>query len=248
MRRVVALIVLVAFVINCGISIQRKTPETAIQQQQEYPARTEEYAGTVIVVDAEKREELDLFPGVEGFKEAQFIGTRGGGYDVEIFTDTGKLISVNEDSYGMAILHDYLNNYEEIRRYNTTFEAKWGILDYDALGAPITQSEVNRYIDPGKAFTGGCAAGCAAAGVAGLVIGALAVAATQNAGASGADMGVGIGIMVAGALATALVAVTAGALTGCLTGRGVSEHNKRKAIEKIKEQRKPRVVEYNGEE
>ncbi len=243
MRRVVGAIILIAFVMNCGISIQRKTPEAAIQQEQKYPVGTEEYVGKAIVVDAEKRDMLDMFPGIKGFKEAQFVGTSGGGYDVEIVTDTGKLISANEDPNAMAILHDFLNNYDKIRRNITAFETKWGILDYDALGAPITQSEVNRYMDPGKALTKGCAWGCIVAGVAGLVVGALAVGATQSAGASGMDMGGGIGIMMAGALATVLAAVTAGALTGCLTGRGVSKHDKQKAVETIKEQRKPRIAE-----
>ena len=243
MRRVVAVILLVAFVMNCGVGVRQKTEWESIENRRRYIAEARKYAGTEIVVDAEKRDMVDMFPGIKDFKEAQFVGTSGGGYDVEIVTETGKLRSVNEDPYGMAILLDYLDNYEEIRRTAGAFNTKWGILDHDTLGAPITRSEANRYTDPGKALTKGCSWGCIAAGVAGLGIGAIAVAETKDAGESGADMGVGIGIMVAGALATVLAVVIAGSSVGCLTGRDVYKQDTRKAVEKIKEQRKPRVVE-----
>lgn len=247
MKRVVACVMIVAFVANCGITIRKKEPSEPTQKVQRYPLEIGEYGEEIIVIDAEERDAVGLFQDIEGFREARFTGSADGGYEVEIATDTRNLVSVNKDPNGMAIMREYLVDYENIKDDPLSFETRWGILDYDALGAPITQSEVNRYMDSGKALTRGCAGGCIAAGVAGLVVGSLAIAATQDAGASGADMSVGIGIMVGGAVATVLAAVIAGGSVGCLTGRGVSKSDRRKAVETIKEQRKPKMIEQNGE-
>lgn len=243
MRRVVACLVIVAFVANCGITIRKKEPREPIQEVQRYPVETGEDVEEVILIDAEEREVVGLFPGIEGFREARFTGVSDGGYEVEIVTDTEKLVSVNKDPNGMAIMREYLANYENIRGNPLSFETKWGILEYDTLGAPITQSEVDLSTAVAGAAGCGCGGGLIAAAAAGLIVGAIAVNEIQKTGGSGADMGVGIGIMGVGLLLAGLAAVVVGASTGCLTGRSVYQRSRENAVDAIKEQRMPKVVE-----
>jgi hypothetical protein len=243
MRRLVACVVIVAFLANCGITIREKEPQEPIKEVQRYPVETDEDVEEVILIDAEKREAVHLFSEIEGFREARLTGSSDGGYEVEIVTTAGKLVSVNKDPNGMVIMRDYLADYENIRGNPAPFEAKWHILDYDTLGAPITRSEVDLSTDVASATGCGCGFGCVAAAVAGLVVGAVALEEAQEAGESGADMGVGIGIMMGGLLLAGLVALVAGASTGCLAGRSAYERSKKNAVEIIKEQRIPRVVE-----
>jgi hypothetical protein len=241
MRRAVACVVIVAFLANCGVTIRKKEPREPIQEVQRYPLETSEYDEDVIVIDAEEREAMGLFQGIEGFKEARFIGTSSGGYEVEIVTDAKKLLSVNKDPNGMIVIREYVSRYEETKENPFAFESKWGILDYGTLGAPITRSEVE--LSTVGASATGCGCGFVAAAVAGLVVGAVALEEAQKTGESGADMGVGIGIMVGGLFLAGLAAVVAGVSTGCLTGRSAYERGKKNAVEVIKEQRMPKVVE-----
>lgn len=240
MKRMVAIVVLVVVVLNCGFSLRKKTPSQQVQRDLVVQS---EQVGKVIVIDAERREQLELFPGIEGFKEAQFIGVPGGGYKVEIVTDTKRLVSVNRDPNAMIILLDFVDHYQKIKDNRSSFEAKWRIIDYDTLGAPITQGEVDRIVSPARAASCGCGGGALAAVTVGVVVAAIAISQTREAGAGGADMGVGIGIMFGGLAVAALVAAIAGVSTGCLTGQSVYKQDKKKAVEEIKEDRKPGVIE-----
>ena len=243
MRRVVACVVIIAFLVNCGITVRKKEPREPIQDVERYPLETGEHGEKVITIDAEEREVIGWFPGIEGFKEARFNGASDGGYVVEIVTDTKKLVSINKDPNAMTIMREYHARHEEIRESPGVFEAKWGILDYDTLGAPITQSEVDLTAAAAGAVGCGCGGGLIAGVVAGLVVGAFALEETRKAGESGADMGVGIGIMMGGLLFAGIAALVVGASTGCLTGQSAYQLSKKGAVEAIKAQRMPTVVE-----
>ena len=230
MRKVLSWILLMALVINCA----PKSPQYVYDyHERQYPIAISEMVGDII--DPEEREQFGLFLGIEDFKEAQFYVISGGGYEVEISTATKRLVSVNRDRDALIVLRDYIENHEEIINDRAAWESRWGILDYDALGFPIRQNEAESHPTYGRATACGCAAGLVAA----IAFGALVAASLQE-DASGMEMGGGIAIMMIG-LGGALAV---GLLTGCLTGFSVHKQDtKKKGVEKIKEMRKPRVVE-----
>ena len=225
MKRVVAVVISVVFVVNCPLRFGRRT------QPQQEPG---EQISEVIVIDPEERERLGLFPGIEGFKEARCNVTSGYGYEVEIVTETERLVSVNDDQDAAVILYDYINNYEEIEYARASFEARWGIIDYDALGFPITRSQVAREVTPGHAVACGLAGCFGVGGVGGLLIGIYAANTVDE-----DDEYRGLSI----AAAAICGGVAAGLLAGCVTGFGMYERDKTQALERIKESRKPRLVE-----
>lgn len=114
-------------------------------------------------IEPEERERFDLFKGINGFKSAMFYEMPGGGYEAVILTENQKLAALNRDSLAIPILRDYINRYEEIKPSRVEFEKKWGIVDYDVLGQPITQWEVN-HVNRGL-YTTGCGTACCLLGI-----------------------------------------------------------------------------------
>ena len=110
------------------------------------------------IVNDEERLHYNLFPEVEDFESAQFYEIPEGGYDVEISTEHQKLIAYNRNRDAVLILREYINRYEIIKDSISLFEEKWGIVDYDTLGQPITQDEIRinsaRKWRAGLAFSG----------------------------------------------------------------------------------------------
>jgi hypothetical protein len=240
MKRVVAAIVLVALISNCGLRIRQKTDP---QQEQKYPVERMMQVGEVIVLDAEERKQLNLFPGFDGFKEAQFTAISGGGYVLEIVTEAERFNSVNSDPNAVKILLDYIDSYKAMKYDRASFETKWGIIAYDTLGAPITKKEVERYVSPGGAASCGCSGGLIAALAAGVGLGAIVLSQTREAHEGGIDMGGGIGILFGGLALAAIVAGVVGISTGCLTTHIIHSEDQKSAVETIKEQRMPRLAE-----
>jgi hypothetical protein len=195
------------------------------------------------VIDADKRAELNLFPGFDGFQEAKVTVSSGGGYEVEIVTETRRYVSVNNDPDAAAILLDYTENYDEIEYDRATFKTRWGVVDYDTLGFPITNSQVNRTIGIGGSSICGCGGGLAAGLAAGIGLGAIAISQAREAGEGGADMGVGIGILFGGLAIAAIVGGVVALSTGCLTAHVARAEDLKRAVEVIKEERMPRVAE-----
>jgi hypothetical protein len=115
-------------------------------------------------VDDMERSEYDLFPGVKGFKEAVFFDIPDGGYEIQIITEDGKYLAVNRDSLAVDILKDYFMQYDTRFTSPNIYEDKWGIVDYDALGFPITNQEVSQVVKPGCCI-GAMAGGALAFGV-----------------------------------------------------------------------------------
>lgn len=231
MKRIVAVVLLVVIVLNCAPVLP---PMEYPIIKRERPIVVSERVGDVI--DAEERDQFGLFAAVEGFQEARFYGFKEGGYALEITTTEAKLVSVNSWSSAVLLMKDYIDNYERFESYPDSFAIKWKIRSYDDLGIPITKYEADRMVSMGRSVSCGCTGGL----VAGLAAGAFGIAAVQD---YEGDMGGGIGLMMGAVALTVIV----GGIAGCVTGFGVYQSDKGRAVQTIKEMRKPRIVETEVE-
>ncbi|HEX7319535.1 MAG TPA: hypothetical protein VF399_04160 [bacterium] len=112
------------------------------------------------VIDPDIRARYNLFPDLSFtigesvdtavlFIEARFYHLGKGGYIVRLVTTKGTYQAQNTGAKAVAILQDYFISYDSIIYYNKTwFEKKWGIVDYDILGQPITIDEVEKLTKP----------------------------------------------------------------------------------------------------
>ena len=234
MRRVVAVVILVVLVFNCAPTLPQVDYSVVTREE---PIVVSWRVGDVI--DAEEREQYGLFPTVEGFQEAQFYRFREGGYALEITAEKEKLMSVNSWPSAVPLMKDYIDNYEEYEGSPESFAIKWKILNYDDLGVPITKFEIERVVSIGRAVSCGCIGGL----VVGLGAALFGAAEAEDYSTSGGEMGGGIGIM-GGAV---ILAVIATGLAGCVTGFAVYRMDEKNAVEKIREMRRPRIVETDLE-
>jgi hypothetical protein len=241
-RRVVSAVVLVVLICNCSFRLRKKT-----QNEHERTDQTtkNEYVEEEIMIDMEERKEIGLFPEIEGFQEARFNFAGDGGYEVEMTTEDGLFLATNNDPYGPSILRYLLRNYEEIRENQASFERRWAILDYDTLGFPITEYEVQRIADPHRGVITGYAVGGLAAvltTVAALFILPRAFVSTYDGSGYGDDIGPGVALVMLGVGASAALGMLAGCITSRVTQRAVSRGDRNAALNAIKEARKPRAV------
>jgi hypothetical protein len=137
MKRLVSSFAVAVLAVNCTYSVRHYRYYETIQ-----PVAISERIGETI--DAEERIHYGLFPGVDEFEVATFYGIEGGGYEVEILTADSKLVGVNRDYRALIILIDYIETFREIEFSQDAFERRWGIVDYDDLGFPVTQEEVRK--------------------------------------------------------------------------------------------------------
>lgn len=231
MKRIVTLVVLVAWLLNCAPTLPQYRNH---QYKGIYPIVISERVGETI--DAEEQEQFGLFPGIEDFKAATFYGIKGGGYEIEIATESQKMHAVNMDPNAVEIMRDYIGRYAEIKGDRASFENTWAIIDYDTLGVPITENEVKLAIKQshGRAVRG-CIAGCGCFSLLGLAIGA-----GMASGASGAPDAplAAIGLLICFAVGSAI-----GLVAGSIIYVTTYKKNTESVLEAIKEARKPRVVE-----
>jgi len=89
MRRIIAVVVLVFFVLNCASTLPRYDYRV---YEREQPVVISERVGDTI--DPEESERFDLFAGIENFERAQFYALEDGGYVVEITADGFPFFSV----------------------------------------------------------------------------------------------------------------------------------------------------------
>jgi len=150
MKRVVAVVVLIALTRNCTYTLKHYTDYNEVQ-----PITVSERVGEV--VDAEEREQFDLYSVISDFKSATFYAIQEGGYKVKIMAGDKMLIAVNRDSQAVAVLRDYIDRYEDIQRSREVFERRWKIIDYDTLGQPITLNELKSFRR--NSYSCGCASG-----------------------------------------------------------------------------------------
>jgi hypothetical protein len=166
MRRIRVMLTLVLLMYNCGIRLSSRDPG-----RYKTPVYINEYVGDQI--DSFEREEYGLFPNIEGFSSAALY-EHPAGWKWEILTEKEKFVAVNKDSAAVLILADYIERYEEIVHSKLEFENKWNIVDYDALGQPITQNELDHVIDRLEKQKDARTVGLAAAGcLSGAFIGCL---------------------------------------------------------------------------
>lgn len=227
MKRLVALVVLVAFLPNC---VRRPQEKSHAPQEKEYQIAPSKQAGEVIVIDAEQREELGLFPEIEGFEEARFTVAGNGGYKVEVVTAGDTLSGINNDTVAVAMLCDYLANYDHYRVSRKRFEKKWRIVAYDNLGFPITSYEV-RKVRGGALpwlFGGGC-----------LLLGAFPIALLTMVIGGGSPSGEGDMNWTIGS-----IVIVSGAIGSIVAGSAIGKMiSNRGAVERIRESRELRTVE-----
>ena len=225
MKKTLAFIVLVALLVNCTYTL----PHYFYYERKRSIVISKRVGETI---EPEEREQFDLFHGIDEFKAATFYEITGDGYDVEIFTEHEKLIAYNRNPDAVMILRDYIERYEIIKDSMLEFEKKWGIVDYDVLGQPITTDEIkinSRRYWPGFLALSGTVVGCVSSC---LIFGIpeVAVDVPSDYDDSESKNKIFIGLGSAG--------------LGCLSGTlyGI-ELDKRDALRKIKDARKPRVVE-----
>lgn len=140
-KNLLTLFMAILFLLNCT-----SIPLNYLDYKRDVPLVISNRVGETI--EPEEREAFGLFKGLADFKAATFYSiyrpeAHQGGYEVEIITETLKLISVNRDSLAIEILRDYINRYDEIKDSIEKFEKRWKIIAYDDLNLPITQYEVN---------------------------------------------------------------------------------------------------------
>jgi hypothetical protein len=224
------IIALVSLVLNCGFRLSRRDFE-----KYDKPVYISDVVGDVI--DSNERETYELFPGVGGFIQAVSYLHPSGGYQWEIFTKHENLVAVNRDPEAMLILADYIDRYKLITESGLEFEEKWNIVDYDILGQPITQQEIDHLVQSikqqGNKWTGGLVLfGCLSGTSLGCILG------IEDTGPDD-DPFPNISISKGPILVGAAVGTAAGLAIGLLARGGSGK----KALETIKEGRRPRVVE-----
>jgi len=228
MRLVAYPVVILSFVANCAYNllhyhgIERKDVIIVSERIGE-------------TIDAQERTQFGLFLGIDDFETAKFYEVEGDGYDVEIHAGQQTFVAYNRDPDALLILREYIDRHEAIKDSTPKFEKKWGIVDYDALGQPITRKEVGMNMAPKRGWRAWLAMGGGAAGCLGscLIFGAPSLHVDVPTNYDNSED-------VKKSLIN-LGATTFGGLSGWFMG---SELDRRRALKMIKEARKPRVVEF----
>ena len=227
----VVFVALAFLVLNCGFRLSRWDFE-----KYDKPVYISDIVGDVI--DSNEREIYELFPGVGGFIRAVSYLHPSGGYQWEIFTERENLVAVNRDPKAMVILADYIERYEDVTEFRSEFEEKWNIVDYDELGHPVTQEEVDHVVQgikrlENRMIVGLVTTGCLSGALLGCAIGFRTH--SQVGYHAYPDIEISQEAIAIGAAA----GTAAGFVIGLLARSGNGE----KALETIKEGRRPRVME-----
>jgi hypothetical protein len=181
------------------------------------------------VIDAEERNLYCLFGGIEDFEQARFYPIEQGGLCAEIQTKSYTLVAVNREPQMRFILKDYIENYESIQLLKRAFETKWNIIDYDALGFPITENE----------FAAVQSNSCCIVGATGFGIVSFALSALVAWGYSDDHLYDDQDDVNTVCLLIVIGGTAGGLVTGGLLGRII---DKNRAMDAIKESRMPRPV------
>jgi hypothetical protein len=261
MKRSVAVVILICFVMNCVPYAGKREPD----HQRQDPIVVSERVGDVI--DPDEREYFDLFhpeiyirPLTYQYISATVTPIYHGGYAVHISTTQGILYIENNDPRGLEIFADYMDNYEVIGETREIFEEKWDIIDYDDMGLPITKHERDKVwheITTGQMalrgpskigyglFIGGCLGGILAYGL----IKALGLGSVEDETAPWSDaalilewLGI-LAIGAAGLIAGGVTGAVLGATSSTVPATTGSEYDHETALIAIKEQRRPVLLE-----
>ena len=181
------------------------------------------------VIDAEERKQYGLLRGTVAFQSAVLYEIIEGGYVIEIITKDDNYVVVNRDPQGLDLLRDYVDRNEEVKESKDDFEKKWKIVEYDKVGLPITQNEVNNI--RGHGLTIGCGV---AGGLGTVLIGGAALWFYGLVAALGHERDhINPWILIGAGLPL-------GVFTGVLAGISIDES---RAINWIKQAREPRPIE-----
>lgn len=147
----------------CIFSVCARSPQYLPQSQPERgPAIIHECVGEFI--DAQEREFYNLFQGIEGFTEAVFFKGYTREFDILIISERHTYSAIYDAFNAGEILHDYIETFDEKGVSLNDFEKKWGVVDYDTLGLPITKNDVDRILAKHSISTlslySGCLGGC----------------------------------------------------------------------------------------
>jgi hypothetical protein len=234
MKRIVAIVLFVVLVLNCAPTLPR-IDYSRIKKEQ--PIIINDRVGDVI--DAEEREQYGLFPSIAGFEEARFYPLKDGGYVLEVITEERTLVSVNSYPDAIMIIKEYVDDYEALERDSDAYVTKWSILDYDALGIPITADEVTLTISRNRSTATRSCVGCIGGSALFAFVTFAGIAASG--GSSGTDIGpplaAAVGLGIAGAV------LVAGLIGGITIYKITYKKDPDSVIEQIKRAREPRPVE-----
>jgi hypothetical protein len=185
------------------------------------------------IVDAEERSKYDLFKGIDDFEQARFYAIEEGGLCAEIQTAHYTMVSVFRESQMRIMLKEYIEKYESMQTSRELLETKYDIVDYDALGFPITRAEVARFSN--LLMNCGCILASAGA-VAGIFwLGAVGVLWSSIFSPNWEEE-------EERAENLFVIGIGAGIVAGGLTGLIVGAFDKNKGVDIIKASRMPRVV------
>jgi hypothetical protein len=188
-------------------------------------------------IDDIERQTYTLFPTIDGFAKAVLYEHSREGYEWEIFAGESKLVARNEDPQTVLILADYIERHEEILESRVKFESDWSIVDYDSLGQPITQKEVDHVIAQLKKRKGRGMAGCALSGcLSGALLGAILTFESESMGYGHAFPSMEV------SKDAVLIGAALGGAAGLAAGALILRSDAQQAIKTIKEARKPREV------
>jgi hypothetical protein len=95
-------------------------------------------------IDLEERDRYGLFTNIDDFISAEFHAIPEIGCKIVLITRDKRYVTWNNDPLTPTMLRDYIEHYDSIAVFRSGFEEKWQIVDYDTLGLPITQAEVNK--------------------------------------------------------------------------------------------------------
>ena len=259
MKCIVAFTLIISLLVNCTYSAK---------QPSEYRVKgaiaVSERVGEVI--DADEREYFKLFspeiyvrPVTYRYKSAMLYAIAFGGYEVRISTSNNTLVVANRDPRGIEILSDYIDNYETVLESRQAFEEKWGIIDYDPLGLPITKDEVllteERMSSAGKTPSSGFRAIMIGAGLGGCIGGVVGFLISDreteyeitDPGAEGVMACFERTSIALAVLGGSAVGMAAGGLAGAVVGAAAKKSggpaaDESSILEAIKESRQPKVV------
>jgi hypothetical protein len=127
-------------IINCATIGGRRIPVTAEPE----PIVISDLVGDKI--DLDERDRYGLFTNIDDFVSAAFYERPEPekGCKIILITEYKPYIAYNNEPLTLPILRDYIENYDSISLSRGGFEEKWQIVDYDTLGLPITQAEINK--------------------------------------------------------------------------------------------------------
>lgn len=188
-------------------------------------------------IDLDESAHYGLFSNITDFVSAEFYHRPPPEkrYKIVIVTQRTQYIAYNNEPNTLSMLRDYIEHYDSIAVTQTGFEEKWQIVDYDTLGLPITQGEVNQIASMSPNAKGACLSSAMGFGcLFGCLMGGESKSDTWL---SDWDLD-----WVEDAALGSVIGMSLGALGAVVLIKTIEEGNRSKALLSIKEMRKPQEM------